>query len=112
MPVREDKQLIDDKIRELRKRYTEERSNFALNTNFRIKRYNFDKGWIRLVKKGLDIYPNNLDKILLLNFEIRLIKAKPPQVQTNKLWKPIKKSVIANANKTKGMHHIPKKIGK
>ena len=69
LPVREEKQLIDDKIRELRKKYIKERSNFALNTNFRIKRYNFDKGWISLVKKGLDIYPNNIDKILKKNFK-------------------------------------------
>ena len=74
LPVRIDKQLIDDKIKELRIEYAKKRSNFALKTNFRIKRYYFNKGWISLVKKGLDIYPNNIDKILKKNFKKEYLK--------------------------------------
>ena len=54
---------------------------------------------------------NNLDKILLLYFEIKPIKAKLPHVQTNKLWNPIKKSVIANEIIKKAIYLKPKKAG-
>ena len=54
----------------------------------------------------------NLEKIFLQNFEINPIIAKLLQVQINRLWNPIKKSVIANPNIINGILHKPNKTGK
>ena len=69
LPEDKEKKLIDDKAKEFRKKYEKDRKIYAINTNFRIKRYNFDTGWISLVKKGLDIYPDNTSSILKKEFK-------------------------------------------
>jgi len=69
LPEREEKELIDNKVKEFRDEYKKRRKVYAINTNFRIKRYNFNTGWMQLVKKGLDIYPNNANQIVKKNFK-------------------------------------------
>lgn len=74
LPKKKEKELIDDKVKEFREKYKKDRKIYAINTNFRIKRYNFDTGWISLVKKGLDIYPGNTNSILKKEFKKKYLE--------------------------------------
>ena len=74
LPKKKEKELIDDKVKEFREKYKKDRKIYAINTNFRIKRYNFDTGWISLIKKGLDIYPGNTNSILKKEFKKKYLE--------------------------------------
>jgi len=67
--------IIDEKVKEFRKEYLEKRKIYAINTNFRIIRYNIS-GWKSLVKRGMDIFQNNTNPILKEDFKRAYLKKK------------------------------------
>ena len=62
LPKKKEKELIDDKVKDFRKKYQKNRQIFAIKTNFRIVRY-YLKGWQSLVERGIDILKNNKNPI-------------------------------------------------
>ena len=69
LPENKEKKLIDDKVKEFRKKYEKDRRVYAINSNFRIIRYNLE-GWQSLIKRGINIFPNNKNPISKEEFKI------------------------------------------
>ena len=73
LPEKKDKDLIDRKVKEFRKKYEKDRKVYAINSNFRIIRYYLD-GWKSLVQRGMNIFPNNKNPISKEEFKRMYLK--------------------------------------
>ena len=83
LPEKKDKDLVDKKVIEFRKKYQKERKIYSINTNFRIIRYNLD-GWKSLIERGLSVFPDNTKPISKEEFKrIYLKKTGKKEVDHN-----------------------------
>ena len=70
---KKEKDIIDSKVRQLRKKYLKDRKIYAINTNFRIVRYKLD-GWKSLVQRGMSIFPDKIKPIMKDDFKRMYLK--------------------------------------
>lgn len=70
---KKEKDIIDSKVRQLRKKYLKDRKIYAINTNFRIVRYKLD-GWKSLVQRGMSIFPDKIKPITKDDFKRMYLK--------------------------------------